>query len=51
MCIRDREKGVASMTVAGIAVDGNTIPFPTGKTEAVSYTHLYDLGYTRATMA
>ena len=27
------EKGVASMTVDGIAVDGNTIPLPTGKTE------------------
>lgn len=27
------EKGVASMTVDGVAVDGNTIPLPTGKTE------------------
>lgn len=26
------EKGVASMTVDGVAVDGNTIPLPTGKT-------------------
>ena len=29
------EKGVASMTVDGIAVDGNTIPLPTGKTEVL----------------
>ena len=27
------EKGVASMTVDGVAVDGNMIPLPTGKTE------------------
>ena len=27
------EKGVASMTVDGVAVDGNTIPLPDGKSD------------------
>ena len=27
------EKGVASMIVDGVAVDGNTIPLPDGKTD------------------